>query len=100
MLKKVMYESYKHDRNCYDVALELYPDLLLHNSDEYLATLISSLVDESDPKTIFIVCGFGQSRTTPHYLYLSPRAQEQRLDQVAAFPPVYKSLLSKDTPEL
>ena len=59
MLKTVMYESYRHDRNCYDATLDLYPDLLLHNSDEYMATLISSLVNEQEPKTIFIVCGFG-----------------------------------------
>lgn len=64
-----------------------------------MATLINNIASE-DAQTIFIVCGYGQSRTIPHYLYMSELAKREQMSSVTAYPQVYSSLMSKDTPEL
>ena len=52
-----------------------------------------------DLNTVFVVCGYGQSRSIPYYIYLSPKVKANRLDTVADYLPTYETLMSKDTPE-
>lgn len=53
-----------------------------------------------DLQTIFVVCGFAQSRSIPYYIYLSPKVKENRLDKVASYLPTYETIMSKDSPEM
>ena len=47
-----------------------------------------------------MVCGYGQSRSIPHYLYFSPKVKEGMLGSVADYKPVYRSLVSTDSPQI
>lgn len=49
----------------------------------------------SDAQTLFVLCGTGQSKSIPHYLYESPK----NLHSVTQDLPVYESILRKDMPE-
>lgn len=49
-----------------------------------MATLLQQISDEPDAlkrpeladlETIFVVCGYGQSRSIPYYIYLSPKVK-------------------------
>ena len=71
-----------------------------------LLQLVADFPERLKPKgvdnlqTVFVVCGYGQSRSIPHYIYLSPKVQEHRLDKVAEYLPTYETILSKDSPEM
>jgi hypothetical protein len=63
-----------HKESLFDSALEVCPDLVLHHSDEYMATLINNLSIEQGHRNIFVICGYGQSKSIPFHLYHNPRA--------------------------
>jgi hypothetical protein len=50
-------EIYKD--SLFDCAIEVCPDLVLHHSDEYIASLINNLSIEHGHRNIFVVCGYG-----------------------------------------
>jgi hypothetical protein len=75
------------------------PDIVLHHSDEYIAGLINKLSFEH--QNIFVVCGYGQSRTIPYHLYYNPRVfLHDGLKRIVSQLPTYETLLRKDTPEI
>ena len=58
----------------FDATLKLFPDLALHHSDEYMASLLQEVqTQHPEVQTIMVVCGYGQSRTVPYYLSMSPK---------------------------
>ena len=66
-----------------------------------MATLIQEIAEQRpDMKTIFVVCGYGQSRSIPHYIYFSPKVKDGQIDKVANYKPIYSSIVSTDTPQL
>jgi len=74
MLSETIKLAHAEGTTNFDAALKLYPDLLLHYSDEYMATVIQELqLQRPELENIFVVCGYGQSRTVPHYLFMSPK---------------------------
>ena len=90
MIKDAMFGAHRYDTSNHEAMLENHPDFILHNTDEYMATLIQEVADQRpDVSTIFVVCGYGQSRSIPHYLYFSPKVKEGKLDAVAEYKPVY-----------
>ena len=98
-LEKVLFIAHRKEISAFDAALEHIPDYLLYKSDEYMASLIEKVTDE-DPalQTIFVVCGYGQSRTIPYYLYYSPKVIDGKIGQVVDYKKVYSTLMSTDTP--
>ena len=100
-LEKALFTAHRKEISTFEAALEHIPDYLLHKSDEYMAALINKLTTE-DPslQTIFVVCGYGQSRTIPYYLYYSPKVLGGKLGEVADYKKVYSSLMSSDTPQI
>ena len=54
----------------------------------------------SDLYTIFVVCGYGQSRSIPYYIYLSPKVKENKIEDVTNYLPTYETIMSKDSPEM
>jgi len=43
MLKKVFYHSHAHELSHYDATLALYPELILHHIDQYMAALLKEV---------------------------------------------------------
>jgi hypothetical protein len=85
----------------YEAALGVCPDILLHHSDEYLAALINKLSESGKHKDIFVVCGYGQSRTIPFHLYHNPRVfQDDALSLVSKFNDPFETLVRRDSPEI
>jgi len=71
---------------------------MLGLSDEYLAAMINKASEKY--KNIMVICGYGQTRSVPHYLYYNQQAsQEDNLKEVASHKPVYESLIRRDNPE-
>ena len=110
MLAEAIKLAHTDGTSCYEASLKLFPDLVLHHTDEYMATLIQELqLQQPELNTIFVVCGYGQSRSIPHYLFMSPKltgemhssvdviTKYSALKQVTSHAPIYKSLLSQDT---
>ena len=102
MSEATMLKSHQDNVSMHEAALRTYPDFLLHNTDEYMATLLQQLSDEptDDLQTIFVVCGYGQSRSIPYYIYMSPKVMENRIDHVCDYLPRYQTIMSKDTTEM
>ena len=108
LYENTMNMSHTKDITAYDSALNyICPDLLLHHNDEYMASLIHYLANRQDElrsdisvQTLFVVCGYGQSRSIPHYLSMSPRVKEGGPAQVTEYAPVYETIMSKDSPEI
>ena len=108
MLKLAHYE----DLTCYEATLRLYPDFLLHHSDEYMASLIQEIqLQRPEIQNIFVVCGHAQSRSIPYYLFMSPKLNGEfhpdsednfvkysGLEKVTRHLPRYESKISRDSP--
>lgn len=73
LFEQVVYEASGNVDTLYDGALAACPDLVLHHSDEYMACLVNELSRQGH-NNIFVLCGYGQSRTIPYHLYYNPRA--------------------------
>jgi len=43
MLSETIQQAHLDGSSCFDAALKLFPDLVLHHTDEYMATLIQEL---------------------------------------------------------
>ena len=67
--EKVVYRAYANDISMIEAALIECPDILLSLSDEYMAGMINRLSESY--RNILIICGYGQTRSIPHYLYYS-----------------------------
>ena len=50
-------------------------------------------------KNIFVICGYGQTRSIPHYMYFGGE-ENQLVRDVARRKAVYENLVRKDTPEM
>lgn len=103
MLSAVIQLSHTDGTSCYDAVLKLFPDLVLHFTDEYLAAIVQEVqMQIPEVQTIFVVCGHGQSRTIPHYLFMSPKFNGEieattALESITALKPVYSSVMATDT---
>ncbi len=74
------------------------PELMIGLSDEYMAGLINKASEKY--RNIMVICGYGQTRSIPHYLYFSQEANaENSVTEVGNSRPVYESLIRKDNPE-
>jgi len=73
VFKEIAYDAAEHE-NLYEGALSACPDMMLHHSDEYMAALINQLSLRAEYRNIFVMCGYGQSRTIPYHLFHNPRA--------------------------
>ena len=109
LIGSAFYEAHDSNVTVHEGALRSQPEFLLHSVDEYMATLIQQISDEptvferdslSDLQTIFVVCGYGQSRSIPYYIYLSPKVKENKIDKVCDYLPRYETLMSKDSAEM
>ena len=74
-LQLILYRAYADDLTLYEAALIETPDILLQTTDEYMAALINKMAEQH--KEIMVICGYGQTRTIPHYLYYSQKINEQ-----------------------
>lgn len=100
LFDEILFLSHKDSTNLHEAALRVCPDIMLHHSDEYMASLINHLSLEGK-ENIFVICGYGQSRTIPYHLYHNPRAfKTDCLDSVTRFSDPYETLIRKDTPEI
>ena len=86
MCADALLESHVENDSTFAGMLRSCPDFALHNVDEYMATLLQYISDEPDSlarpeladiETIFVLCGYGQSRSIPYYIYMSPKADEK-----------------------
>jgi hypothetical protein len=51
-------------------------------------------------RNIMVICGYGQTRSIPYYLYYSEQANsENNIQEVCKFKPPFESLIRKDNPE-
>lgn len=109
MCNDAVYESHAEDDSVYAGMLRSCPELALHSGDEYMATLLQYISDEpdslarpelADVETIFVLCGYGQSRSIPYYIYMSPKADEKQIDQLCTYKPRYETLMSRDSSEM
>jgi len=70
---EIAYYNHVDTNDClYETALNRFPDLVLHHSDEYMAALINR-ISLQGKKNIFVLCGYGQTSTIPYHLYHNPR---------------------------
>ena len=104
-----MFESHADDQTIFEGMMRTCPDIALHSVDEYIATILQWLSDEPDAlqrreladlNTVFVICGYGQSRSIPYYIYLSPKANEKQVSHVTNYLPIYETIMSKDTTEM
>ena len=96
--EKVHYRTFADDCSPYEAALKEVPDLVLGLSDEYLAAMIYKASETY--KNIMVICGYGQTRSIPHYLYYNQQAnQEDNMKEVASYKPVFETLIRRDNPE-
>lgn len=73
--EKAVYRSYSEDMNLNEAALLECPEIVLGLSDEYMAGMINTLSEKN--RNIMVICGYGQTRSIPYYLYFSKQANAQ-----------------------
>ena len=103
LFQEIAFKAHQPDfETMYDAALDVCPDLLLHHSDEYLAGLINKLSIDRKHKNIFVICGYGQSRTVPYHLYYNPRVfnTDTGFDTIVKHLPPFETLIRKDNPQI
>jgi hypothetical protein len=61
--------AFSNDCSLYEAALLACPELLLGLSDEYMAAMINKASEKY--RNIMVICGYGQTRSIPYYLYFS-----------------------------
>ena len=69
---------------------------MLGLSDEYMAAMINKLSETH--RNILVICGYGQTRSIPHYLYFSQKANSEGLS-IARHKKLYETIVRKDNPE-
>ena len=75
------------------------PDLIIGLSDEYMAGVVKRLSESY--RNIMIICGYGQTRSIPHYLYFNQQANSaNNVADVARHKEVYENIVRKDNPEM
>lgn len=95
----IAYRAFTDGSPFYEAALLECPDLILSLSDEYMAAVVNKLSETH--RNIMVICGFGQTRSIPHYLYYSDQANAKNsVGEVARHRKVYENLLRKDNPEM
>ena len=100
LFSDIVYDSSSNFTDYFEAALRVCPDVLLHHSDEYLAALVNTL-SQRGKKYIFVVCGYGQSRTVPYHLYYNPRVfQDGSIDIVTRYNRPFGTLIRSDTPQV
>lgn len=88
VFEKVAYRSFLDDIGMMEAALIECPDIMLGLSDEYMAALLNRLGETHS--NIVTVCGYGQTRTIPHYLQFSKQANSSNsVQEVARHRDVY-----------
>jgi pheromone shutdown protein TraB len=71
---------------------------MLGLSDEYMAAMINKASETY--RNIMVICGYGQTRSIPHYLYYSQQANSRHnMREVCSFRKPFESLIRKDNPE-
>jgi hypothetical protein len=96
--EKVHYRTFADDCSPYEAALKEVPELVLGLSDEYLAAMIYKASETY--KNIMVICGYGQTRSIPHYLYYNQQANlDANMNEVASYKPVFETLIRRDNPE-
>jgi len=58
MFRDIAFYSHANFTSYYEAALVVHPDLMLHNSDVYMSSLINSLSLQGK-QNIFVFCGYG-----------------------------------------
>lgn len=58
-LNQILYDAYLNDQTLYQSAMLSSPDLLLSQSDEYMAALVNKLSETGEYKNIMVLCGYG-----------------------------------------
>jgi hypothetical protein len=97
--EKVTYRAFSEDLSLYEAALLECPDLMLSLSDEYMAATVHKLSERF--RNILVICGYGQARSIPHYMYYSSQANsENSIAAVARHRGVYENLVRRDNPEM
>ena len=95
----VAYRAYLEDVTMAEGALIEAPDLLLAESDQYMASVIGRVAENH--RNIMVLCGYGQTRTLPYYLYYSQKVNSSNcLEQVTKYSPVYSNIVRQDNQEL
>lgn len=96
---KLAYTTYYDNVTMYDACMQVAPDILLHHTDEYMAAMISKMSESYD--NIFVLCGIGQTRSIPHYLYFSQKSFGlNNVEEVTKYAPTYESIVRKDNSEI
>ena len=91
-----------YPRTPFGSGLNLYPDVLLHNTDEYISALLKSITtpDIFPPehmKSIVCFLGYGQTRSLPHYLQYSQQTLPLFMQPSTQ---LFKTLLGTETPHM
>ena len=65
-----------------------------------MATLVNKFSESY--KNIMVICGYGQSRSIPYYLYYSKHVNHtgNNLNQVIKYKKVYENLVRRDNEEM
>ena len=99
VFEKVAFRSFMDDVSMMEAALIECPDIMLGLSDEYMASLLNRLSENHS--NIVTVCGYGQTRSIPHYLRFSKQANSPNsVQEVARHREVYQNIVRKDNPEM
>ena len=96
ILEKSLYRASLEGISVSQAALLECPDVMLGLSDEYMAAMINKLSETH--RNILVICGYGQTRSIPHYLYFSQKANSEGLS-TARHKKVYETIVRKDNPE-
>lgn len=95
---QVAYSAHRDACSLYEASLVECPDIVLHHSDEYMAGVINRVSQNASSENIFVLCGYGQSRSIAYHLFYNPRVfAEDSVSQVTKFNPVFKTLIREDT---
>ncbi|CDW83262.1 UNKNOWN [Stylonychia lemnae] len=98
--KNTTFKSFQDDISLYQAALLECPDFLLSNTDEYMAALINKFSEQY--KNIMVICGYGQSRSIPYYLYYSQKVNKvgNNLNEIVKYKNVYENIVRQDNEEM
>lgn len=73
LFEQIANSSQSNFETMYEAGLRVCPDVLLHHSDEYMASIINKLNQTGKAQNIFVICGYGQSLSIPYHLFYNPR---------------------------
>jgi pheromone shutdown protein TraB len=99
IFEKVCHRSFMDDIPMVEAALIEHPEMLLGLTDEYMGAMLGKLSETKS--NIMVICGYGQTRSIPHYLYYSQEANSAHpISQTASYKPIYETIMRKDTAEI